>query len=49
MPPCRIATHKADSADVRVVADEVHTVVLFTWHEIIESVLPIYSILEHMP
>ena len=28
VPPRRIATHKADGADVRVVADEVHTVVL---------------------
>ena len=28
VPPCRIATHKADGADVRMVANEVHAVVL---------------------
>ena len=29
VPSSRIAAHKADGADVRVVADEVHTVVLW--------------------
>ena len=41
MPPRRIATHKADGADVRVVADEVHTVVLLGMHT---SVLLMYGI-----